>query len=101
LLAIGHAYERAAGWFERHPDLVPHAKAAPIDDGAETAVAIDLDSAVRSQVDAAVRHAGLELDPTALSLLHESAPYAMAMARRLPRDIAWTDEQAAVFTLDP
>jgi Asp-tRNA(Asn)/Glu-tRNA(Gln) amidotransferase A subunit family amidase len=100
LLAIGHAYERAAGWYARHPDLVPHAQPAPIDVDADAAVAVDLDPAVRSQVDAAVRHAGLELDPTSLSLLYESAPHAMAMAKRLPRDIVWTDEQAAVFTLD-
>ena len=101
LLAIGHGYERAARWFERHPDLVPHAQAVPIDVGAEAAARIDPDPGVRSHVEAAVRHAGLDLDPTSLSLLYESAPHAMAMAKRLPRDIAWTDEQAAVFTLEP
>jgi aspartyl-tRNA(Asn)/glutamyl-tRNA(Gln) amidotransferase subunit A len=100
LLAIGHAYERAAGWFERHPDLVPHAQAAPIDVGAETPAIADLDAGLRDHVDAAVRHAGLELDPASLALLYESAPHAMAMAKRLPRDIAWIDEQAAVFTLN-
>ena len=60
----------------------------------------DARSRVREQVDAAVRHAGLELDATSLALLLESAPHAIAMAKRLPRDIAWTDEQAAVFRLD-
>jgi aspartyl-tRNA(Asn)/glutamyl-tRNA(Gln) amidotransferase subunit A len=100
LLAIGHAYERAARWFERHPNLVPHAQAVPIDVGADTAAPFDLEPAMRSQVEAAVRHAGLDLDPTSLSLLYESAPHAMAMAKRLPRDIAWIDEQAAVFTLE-
>ncbi len=100
LLAIGHAYEQAARWFERHPALMPHARSAPID-AAEGGIApTDVDPAIRAQVDAAVRHAGLELDATSLALLLESAPHAVAMARRLPRDIAWTDEQAAVFRLD-
>jgi len=100
LLAIGHAYERAAGWHERHPSLAPHAKAAPIDVGTDSTAVAQPDAVTRSVVDAAVRRAGLDLDPTSLSLLHESAPHAMAMARRLPRDIAWTDEQASVFTLE-
>ena len=63
-------------------------------------LATDIDPAVRAHVEAAVRHAGLEPDDTSFALLLESAPHAIAMARRLPRDIAWTDEQAAVFRLD-
>ncbi len=100
LLAIGHAYERAAGWHLRHPALVPGAPPAAIDLRTEPVAAADVAPDVRAHVDAAVRHAGLELDAAALALLHESAPWALAMARRLPRDIAWTDEQAAVFTLE-
>jgi hypothetical protein len=48
-----------------------------------------------------VRHAGLRLGATELALLHESAPYAIAMARKLPRDLDQFAEQAIVFRLDP
>ena len=100
VLAIGHAYEQATRWFERHPALVPHAPPAPIDSCENSVEVADVDPAIRAQVDAAVRHVGLELDATSLALLLESAPHAIAMAKRLQRDIAWADEQAAVFRLD-
>jgi len=48
----------------------------------------------------AVRHAGLELDATQLALLCESAPHALAMAARLPRDLDPAAEAAAVFSLE-
>jgi aspartyl-tRNA(Asn)/glutamyl-tRNA(Gln) amidotransferase subunit A len=100
LLAVGHAYEQAAGWFGRHPQLRPGAQSPPIDasDGAPAAAGVDAD--LRARVDAAVRHAGLELDAAALALLDESAPHAIAMAQRLPRDVGWNLEPAAVFALD-
>ena len=41
----------------------------------------------------------LALNDAQLALLYESAPHAIAMARRIRRDLAWTDEQAAVFRL--
>lgn len=100
LLSIGHAYEQAAGWFERHPALAPFAKPTPVETCTEHAENVDLDPALRAHVDAAVAHAGLELDPESLALLYESAPHAIAMAKRLPRDLDGTDVQAAVFTLE-
>ena len=100
VLRIGYAYEQAARWFERHPRLDPNAPPVTIDTHEESVVAVDLDPAILAQVDAAVSHAGLRLDATQLALLRESAPHAIAMARRLKRDVDWTAEQAAVFTLD-
>jgi aspartyl-tRNA(Asn)/glutamyl-tRNA(Gln) amidotransferase subunit A len=100
LLAIGYAYEQATRWFERRPTLVPHAKPAPVDTGTDHVDAGDIDPALCAHVEAAVAHAGLELDSTSLALFHESAPYAIAMAKRLPRDLPGTDEQAAVFMLE-
>jgi aspartyl-tRNA(Asn)/glutamyl-tRNA(Gln) amidotransferase subunit A len=100
LLAIGHAYEQAVRWCDRHPTLVPYAEATPIDVGEEIVAPADLSPELRAQVDAAIRHAGLELDATSLALLLESAPHAIAMAKRLPRDVPWQSEPAAVFTLD-
>jgi hypothetical protein len=66
---------------------------------ASTPPAIDAD--LREQVQAAVRHAGLNLNSQQLALLYESAPFAIAMARKLPRDLPQTAEQAAVFRLEP
>ena len=100
LLGIGAAYERATGWSGRHPQLVPGAVVPIIDARGDHAPAIDVPPSLRATIDAAVRHAGLELDERALALLCESAPHAIALARRLPRDRPWSDEPAAIFTLD-
>jgi aspartyl-tRNA(Asn)/glutamyl-tRNA(Gln) amidotransferase subunit A len=100
VLRIGHAYEQAARWFERHPKLVPHAMPATIDVGEGAASAPDVDPAILEQVRVAVRHAGLELDATQLALLCESAPHALAMARKVRRDLDFAAETAAVFKLE-
>ena len=96
VLRIGHAYEQATRWFERRPPLRSGAEAPAIAVASDSPAAVDLDAATRAEVDAAVRHAGLNLDVTQLALLYESAPHALAMARRIRRDLAWTDPQAAV-----
>jgi len=101
VLRIGHAYEQATRWFERHPALAPNAAPAPIDTHAEEVTTDAVDPAILEHVAAAVRHAGLELDATALALLCESAPHALAMARRVPRDLPATAETAAVFRMFP
>jgi aspartyl-tRNA(Asn)/glutamyl-tRNA(Gln) amidotransferase subunit A len=100
VLRIGHAYEQAARWYKRHPQLEPHAAPVPVDAG-EEALQADADPAVLEQVRAAVRHAALELDSTQLALLCESAPHALAMAARIRRDLDFAAETAAVFKLEP
>jgi aspartyl-tRNA(Asn)/glutamyl-tRNA(Gln) amidotransferase subunit A len=99
LLRIGYAYEQAARWFERRPDLKPGV-AAPVLAVPDETVEVDIDAATRAQVDAAIRTAGLNLDDTQMALLYESAPYALALAKKIRRDLPWTDEQAAVFKLE-
>jgi aspartyl-tRNA(Asn)/glutamyl-tRNA(Gln) amidotransferase subunit A len=101
VLRIGHAYEQATRWHQRHPQLEPGAEAAPIDTSHAAPPAVDLDAAMTAQVQAAVRHAGLALDEAQLALLCEAAPHALAMAARLPRDLPFAAEEAAVFRLDP
>jgi len=101
VLRIGHAYEQASGWFARHPALTPYAAAEPIDTRVEDVTIADVDPALLDHVRSAVRHAGLELDATALALLCESAPHALAMARSVPRDLPAAAETAAVFRLSP
>jgi aspartyl-tRNA(Asn)/glutamyl-tRNA(Gln) amidotransferase subunit A len=101
VLRIGQAYEQATPWHLRHPQLTPHAAPALIDTHAEAVPEAHLDADVLAEVRAAVRHAGLALDATQLALLCESAPHALAMARRLRRDLDPAAETAAVFTLHP
>jgi aspartyl-tRNA(Asn)/glutamyl-tRNA(Gln) amidotransferase subunit A len=101
VLRIGQAYEQATPWHLRHPQLTPHAAPALIDTHAEAVPEPHLDADVLAEVRAAVRHAGLALDATQLALLCESAPHALAMARRLRRDLDPAAETAAVFTLHP
>lgn len=99
-LRIGYAYEQATRWFEHHPALDPNAARAVITADASSVPAPDVDPEIRAQVGAAVRHAGLMLDESQLALLYESAPHAIAMAKKLRRDLDWSAEQAAVFMLD-
>ena len=100
VLAVGDAYERATGWHQQRPRLVPHANAPAIDAHAGGPSEPALDPATAAHVETAVRHAGLDLDARARTLLNESAPHAIAMTQRLCRDLAWSDEAAAVFRLD-
>ena len=99
LLQLGHAYERATQWHCRHPVLEAGARAVEI--AAEHATpGTDVDATVREHVAVAVRHAGLELDDRQLALLLESAPHAIAMTRRLTRELGAAVEPAAAFRLD-
>jgi len=100
VLRIGHAYEQATGWHERHPALEPDAAPVPVDTREDVPHA-DIDPALLDHIRMAVRHAGLELDSTQLALLCESAPHALAMARRIGRDLDLAAESAAVFKLEP
>jgi aspartyl-tRNA(Asn)/glutamyl-tRNA(Gln) amidotransferase subunit A len=99
VLAVGDAYERATRWRERRPPLAPHAQAPVIDARAGGPRELACDAALDAHVEAALQHAGLNLDARARALLLEAAPHAIAMARRLPRDLEWSDEPAAMFRL--
>jgi aspartyl-tRNA(Asn)/glutamyl-tRNA(Gln) amidotransferase subunit A len=100
VLRIGYAYEQAMRWFERHPALERGAAPIAIDVHADPVPPIDATPEVRAHVEASIRHAGLELDDVQRALLYESAPHAIAMAKRLPRDLPWPAETAAVFRLE-
>jgi aspartyl-tRNA(Asn)/glutamyl-tRNA(Gln) amidotransferase subunit A len=99
VLEIGHAYEQATAWHKRRPQL-QWGGAAPQVDTAHDPPNVQADAQVQEQVAAAVRHAGLRLNDHQLALLMESAPYAIAMARNIRRDLPWQDEPAAVFGPD-
>jgi aspartyl-tRNA(Asn)/glutamyl-tRNA(Gln) amidotransferase subunit A len=99
VLRIGHAYEQAAQWYLRRPQLRPGDVAPAVEAGHEEPV-VDAPEDIRAQVAAALRHAGLRLTDHQVALLLESAPYAIAMARKINRDIPWSQEPAAVFAAD-
>jgi aspartyl-tRNA(Asn)/glutamyl-tRNA(Gln) amidotransferase subunit A len=99
VLAIGHAYEQAARWFERRPRLQPHAAAPQIDTRADAVEIPQPDAALRAQVESAVRTAGLQLSDEQFELLYESAPYALALMAKIRRDLPWSNEPAAAFNL--
>ena len=99
MLRTARMYERATQWHRRHPVLEAGARAVEI--AAEHATpGTDVDATVREHVAVAVRHAGLELDDRQLALLLESAPHAIAMTRRLTRELGAAVEPAAAFRLD-
>jgi aspartyl-tRNA(Asn)/glutamyl-tRNA(Gln) amidotransferase subunit A len=100
VLEIGHAYEQATGWWRRRPPLESGGVSPEVDEGHAEPEVQD-DPQVRSQVEAAVRHAGLELTDRQLALLLESATHALPMVRRVRRDLPWEQEPAAVFRADP
>ena len=84
VLRIGHAYEQATQWHLRHPRLTPRLPAPAVDTGHD-APFIDVDLQTRAHVEASVRQAGLRLSDHQLSLLLESSPHALAMARKINR----------------
>ena len=84
VLRIGHAYEQATQWHLRHPRLTPRLPAPAVDTGHDAPV-IDVDLQTRAHVEASVRQAGLRLSDHQLSLLLESSPHALAMARKINR----------------
>ncbi len=95
VLRVGHAYERAAGWHLKHPEL----------EGAKPTVwpqlrlptELELDDSTTTHVDALARRAGLQEEPRTRAGLHAGAEAAFAMARRLPRNHRRDEAPASIF----
>jgi aspartyl-tRNA(Asn)/glutamyl-tRNA(Gln) amidotransferase subunit A len=88
VLQVGHAFQQATDWHTRRPTLTPGTPQPRIVPGNEP-VRRDLDAKTVSLVEQAARRAGLELDERQMTILLETAPYALAMAERIrkpPRD---------------
>lgn len=85
VLQIGHAYEQATKWHLRHPTLTPKVGSLDVDTKHDPPIIV-ADAQVYAHVEASVRQAGLRLTDHQLSLLLESAPYAMSMARNIFRE---------------
>ena len=99
ILRIGHAYEHAADWHTRHPELMPGASAPEVTPPPVLSEPADrVDAETRDLCVKAARRAGLQLDDLMLAQLLEGAPYALEMVRRLRRDHDLGHEPANVFS---
>jgi aspartyl-tRNA(Asn)/glutamyl-tRNA(Gln) amidotransferase subunit A len=98
VLNAAHAYEQATEWHKQRPVLVPGASPAQVShDAHEDAAPSPIDPATRQLVDMLLRRAGLASIPEAMmQQLYDTAPYALAMAQRLPT-AEWEAEPANVF----
>jgi aspartyl-tRNA(Asn)/glutamyl-tRNA(Gln) amidotransferase subunit A len=99
VLRVGHVYQQATPWRSKRPQLAADAIAPPVTAAPDRAEAVAIDERVRAYVDMAAERAGLRLTPSQRAQLHEAAPHALAMASRIRRDHAWSDEPANVFSL--
>ena len=100
-LGAAYAYEQATEWHKQRPPLVAGAAPAQVShdahDGHDERAEAALDPEMRQLVDVLLKRAGLTSIPHAmLQQLYETAPYAMAMAQRLPV-AEWEAEPANVF----
>ena len=95
VLRIGHAYERATGWRDRRPALVPGA--VPPKLPAPPDPVSDLGDEGRAAVAQACRHAGLTLTGRQFEMACAAAPHVEAMTSRLRHPRPFGDEPANVF----
>ncbi|MGZ8204212.1 MAG: hypothetical protein ACXWUB_13275, partial [Burkholderiales bacterium] len=94
VLRIGHAYERATTWRARHPKVEEGPAPKPIQPAAIGAPDVDL--SLRTLVDRVALHTKISTAREHAMLL-QVAPYAVAMAQRIPRDYRRTEEPAFQF----
>jgi aspartyl-tRNA(Asn)/glutamyl-tRNA(Gln) amidotransferase subunit A len=99
VLRIGHAYEQATSWRDRRPELRAGASAPHIDRGSDENIHVTLDAETRALAETMARRAGLNLPPTQLKLLLETAPYGLELVRRIRRNLPWTASPAAAFRM--
>jgi aspartyl-tRNA(Asn)/glutamyl-tRNA(Gln) amidotransferase subunit A len=87
VLKVGHAWQRATDWHQRRPKLEAGTPQPAITPGNEP-VRADLDAKTVAFIEQMARRAGLNLDERLMTILLESAPYALEMAERIrkPRD---------------
>ncbi|MGI4808510.1 MAG: amidase, partial [Janthinobacterium lividum] len=95
VLRIAHAYERATGWRQRRPTLVPGDASPPLPPRPDPVS--DLAAAGRTNVADAVRRAGLSLTDRQFEMVCVAAPYVEAMVGRLRRSRSFGDEPANIF----
>jgi aspartyl-tRNA(Asn)/glutamyl-tRNA(Gln) amidotransferase subunit A len=96
VLKVGHAYQTATDWHTRRPKLEPGAPQPRVVPGNEP-VRPDLDGKTVTFIEQMARKAGLKLDERQMTILLETAPYALAMAERMRKPRDRMDEPSLVF----
>ena len=96
VLKVGHAYQQATHWHEQHPKLEPGKTAPAVTPGNEP-VRPDLDAKTVAHVEQMARRAGLNLNEREMTILLETAPYALAMAERIRKPRERMEEPSLVF----
>lgn len=96
VLRVGHAYQTATTWHERHPVLKPGTPQPRLAPGNEP-VRPDLDSATERLVERMAERAGLKLDERLMAILMEAAPHALAMSERIRKPRERSEEPSLVF----
>jgi aspartyl-tRNA(Asn)/glutamyl-tRNA(Gln) amidotransferase subunit A len=100
VLRVGHAYERAAQWRNRRPELIP-GRAQPAVKAADIPqIPADAPGAVLQWAKSAAAHAGLTLTHRQFAQLASAAPHAAAMSQRIRRERRRAEEPASTFHLD-
>ncbi len=99
VLAAGHAYEQATGFWKRRPALTAGTAAGAIDPKAWVPDTTGVEPAVRSRAEAAAANAGLKLPEPIMEELIAVAPWALAMAGRLDRGHPREAEVSSTFDL--
>ncbi len=97
VLRAGHAYQLATDWHTRHPQLTPGTPQPQLVSTGNEPVAADLDSKTRDFVLRTAERAGLQLNDEQTTILLETAPFALAMAKRIRNPRERTEEPSLVF----
>jgi aspartyl-tRNA(Asn)/glutamyl-tRNA(Gln) amidotransferase subunit A len=96
VLKVGHAYQTATNWHTRRPKLEPGAPQPPVVPNNDP-IAAELDTKTVAFVEHMARRAGLHLNERELTILLETAPYALAMADRMRKPRDRMEEPSLVF----
>ena len=97
VLAAGHAYEQATGWWKKRPALVAGAAPAALDPKPWVPDTSAVPADIRRRAEAAAHHAGLKLPDAIMEELVAVAPGALAMAARLDRSLPREAEISSIF----
>ena len=99
VLKAGYAYEQAMNWRGRHPHLMIEADhpAAFSMENERSIPASGMDAKARGLVLGTAQNAGLRLDERQISILLESAPHAIAMAKRIRKQRDVMEEPSLIF----
>ena len=96
VLKAGHAFQTATDFHKRRPALEP-GMPQPLVTPRNEPVRPDLDAKTLSLVEQMALRAGLTLDERQMSILLETAPYALAMAERMRKPRGRMEEPSLVF----